>query len=84
MLKVLKKKQIGSVNFQTTQVEKRVSPITWSIMIIIPIVLFFVSLFFGRYMFSPGDVLKIISNQVFKTNFDQNMDRRSSNCSFKS
>lgn len=73
MIKSLEKKRQNEININVDlkDIEKRVSKLTWTIMILVPIVLFFVSLFFGRYMFSPYDVLKILANKFLGSNFEQ-------------
>ena len=45
-------------------IEKKTSPLVWRIIVILPFVLFFVSLFLGRYMINPLDVAKILANQI--------------------
>ncbi|MBQ0014924.1 MAG: iron ABC transporter permease [Oscillospiraceae bacterium] len=53
-----------NVELDLKNVEKKTSPITWVIMIVLPFVLFFVSLFLGRYMINPSDVAKILIDQI--------------------
>ena len=47
------------------------SPIRWTIMILLPFVVFFVSMFLGRYDVSPAEVVKIFANWLFGCNFEQ-------------
>ena len=47
------------------------SPIRWAIMMALPFVVFFISMFLGRYDVTPGEVLKIFANTVFRANFEQ-------------
>lgn len=53
---------------EKNSIEKKTSPVVWGFMIILPFILFFVSLFLGRYMINPGDVVKILLNQLPGTN----------------
>lgn len=51
--------------------QNKTSPLKWAIIVALPFVVFFVSLFIGRYSVSPLEVLKIFSNWIFGTNFEQ-------------
>ena len=51
--------------------EQKQSPIKWAIMIALPFVVFFVSMFLGRYDVSPLEVVKIFANGFFGANFEQ-------------
>ena len=55
-------------------IEKKTSPVIWTLMIISPFLLFFISLFLGRYIVNPLDVLKILLNQFPGINFPQTWD----------
>ena len=44
--------------------EKKTSPVVWGIIGVLPFLLFFVSLFLGRYMINPLDVLKILVDKI--------------------
>lgn len=55
---------MNNESIDLTKVEKKTSPFVWAIMIVLPFLLFFVSLFLGRYMINPGDVAKILLNQL--------------------
>lgn len=55
-------------------IEKRTSPTVWGLMIASPFLLFFVSLFLGRYMVNPVDVFKILLNQFPGIDFPQTWD----------
>lgn len=50
---------------------KRQSKIKWFIIIILPFVIFFVSLFLGRFSVDFNSVLKILSNYFFNTNYEK-------------
>ena len=47
------------------------SPVRWTIMVALPFLVFFVSMFLGRYDVSPLEVLKIFANGFFGANFQQ-------------
>lgn len=65
-----KEKEI-STQVDLENIEKKTSPVVWAIMGIMPFLLFFVSLFLGRYMINPGDVAKILLNQLPGIDFAQ-------------
>lgn len=47
------------------------SPVKWAVMVTLPFLVFFVSMFLGRYDVSPLEVLKIFANGFFGANFEQ-------------
>ena len=49
----------------------RHSKLKWTLMILAPIIAFCVTLFLGRYQISPGEVLKIIANNLFGAGYPQ-------------
>ena len=51
--------------------EAKQSRIKWAIIIAMPFVIFFVSLFMGRYSVSPKEVVRIFANHFFGANFEQ-------------
>ena len=51
--------------------DKKQSKIKWFIIIILPFVIFFVSLFLGRFSVDFNSVLKILSNYFFNTNYEK-------------
>ena len=51
--------------------EQKQSPVKWAIMIALPFLVFFVSMFLGRYDVSPLEVVKIFANGFFGANFEQ-------------
>ena len=51
--------------------DKRQSKIKWFIIIILPFVIFFVSLFLGRFSVDFKTVLKILSNYFLNTNYEK-------------
>lgn len=56
---------------EVPELGQKQSPIRWAIMMALPFVVFFVSMFLGRYDVTPGEVLKIFANTVFRANFEQ-------------
>lgn len=50
--------------------QKRKKQIKWSIMIVMLMITFFVSLFMGRYIVSPKVVLEILHSHIFKINLN--------------
>lgn len=50
--------------------QKRKKQIKWSIMIVMLMITFFVSLFMGRYIVSPKVVLEILHSHIFKVNLN--------------
>lgn len=52
-------------------VEPKQSKIKWAIIVALPFVVFFISLFIGRYSVSPLEVIKIFGNWFFGCNFEQ-------------
>ncbi len=53
----------GEVDFRT--LEQKPAPYKWITMGVLLVVLFIVSLFLGRYIVMPDDVIKIIGQQIF-------------------
>ena len=51
--------------------DKRQSKIKWFIIIILPFIIFFVSLFLGRFSVDFKTVLKILSNYFLNTNYEK-------------
>ena len=51
--------------------DKRQSKIKWVIIIILPFIIFFVSLFLGRFLVDFKTVLKILSNYFLNTNYEK-------------
>ena len=51
--------------------DKKQSKIKWFRIIILPFVIFFVSLFLGRFSVDFNSVLKILSNYFFNTNYEK-------------
>ena len=49
--------------------ETKQSKLKWATIIILPFVIFFVSLFMGRYSVSPTEVVQIIANYFFGANY---------------
>ncbi|MBQ2753014.1 MAG: iron ABC transporter permease, partial [Firmicutes bacterium] len=56
-------------NKQIKFTESKQSAIKWAIIIILPFIIFFVSLFMGRYSVSPREVVQIFANYFFGANF---------------
>ena len=56
---------------EVPELGQKQSPVRWAIMMALPFVVFFVSMFLGRYDVTPGEVLKIFANTVFRANFEQ-------------
>lgn len=55
-------------------IEKKVSPPIWAVMIVLPFILFFISLFLGRYTISPIEVAKILLNKLPFVDFNPTWD----------
>lgn len=51
--------------------DKKQSKIKWFIIVILPFIIFFVSLFLGRFTVDFKSVLKILSNYFFNTNYEK-------------
>ena len=51
--------------------EAKQSRIKWAFIVALPFVIFFVSLFMGRYSVSPKEVVRIFANHFFGANFEQ-------------
>ncbi|MBP1553059.1 MAG: iron ABC transporter permease, partial [Oscillospiraceae bacterium] len=51
--------------------ETKQSKLKWAIIIILPFVIFFASLFMGRYSVSPTEVVQIFANYFFGANYPQ-------------
>lgn len=51
--------------------EKRQSLLKWTIIAVLPFVIFFASLFVGRYSASPGEVVQIFANYFFGADYPQ-------------
>ena len=50
--------------------ETKQSRLKWTIIIILPFVIFFASLFMGRYAVSPKEVVQIFANYFFGANYE--------------
>lgn len=59
----------GEVDFRT--LEHKPSPVKWIVMAVLVAVLFIVSLFLGRYLVMPDDVIKIIGQKIFSLPIDK-------------
>ena len=55
-------KPVPPVENTIPNLEQKQSPIKWAIMIALPFLVFFISMFLGRYDVSPLEVLKIFAN----------------------
>lgn len=51
--------------------ETKQSRLKWAIIIVLPFVIFFASLFMGRYSVSPSEVVHIFANYFFGSNYPQ-------------
>ena len=51
--------------------ETKQSRLKWAIIIVLPFVIFFASLFMGRYSVSPKEVVQIFANYFFGANYPQ-------------
>lgn len=59
----------GEIDFR--KLEGKPSKAKWTVMILLPILLFIVTLFLGRYIVTPEEVVKIIGKEVFGMPIEQ-------------
>lgn len=60
---------MASTQLQTSFKEKKQSKLKWTIIITLPFIVFFASMFLGRYSVSPKEVVQIFANYFFGANF---------------